>query len=94
MLRQIVHGSEVGMIGKIIAIIIFACWICGFTCALTHGAFMGKVFHKLLGRHWPDLDKPVRIDGILISAHCKSVEKRFRWIHKGIGTHMSQSLVI
>lgn len=83
MLRQIVHGSEVGMIEKIIAIIIFACWICGVTCALTHGAFMGKVFHKLLGWHWPDLDKPVRIDGILISAHCKFCGKEIQMDSQG-----------
>ena len=80
------HGSEVGMSEIIYWIVmgfLAAFWLCGVICIFSEGEFMGKVFHKLLGWHWPDLDKPVRIDGILISAHCKFCGKEIQMDSQG-----------
>lgn len=58
-------------------------WMCGVICTLSEGEYFGKVFHKVLGWHFPKMDEPIEVEGAIIKSHCKFCDKEIQMDSQG-----------
>ena len=56
-------------------------WICGVICIFSEGKYLGRIFHKVLGWHFPK--EEITAEGIIIKSRCKFCDKEIQMDSQG-----------